>query len=583
MHTYTPEVVESQVKMHGEDKVIRVVAEGIRRAGQNNPEFKMSKAELMKTAKEHLKTIRGLTDETDQFMPGLDARSKHRREMDLSAEEDGFTLVDLFDRDIAQMSEKYSHRVSGLTGLSKSTGGLVNSDIAWDSLKKAAVRRSKVGQAAKDNQLLEDTYALMMGKPTRGGLPSYARSLRDMAVITQMGNLGLNEIMEAGLTMTKSVMSIARNPEVTELAYNAARGGKRTKELMEDIVSITGLTDAMEKLERYASHLDVTNPADTKLGRSLDTAAHYMTGGNLLPTAKRWLAKTTGFNMARRAKYRLAQMSMLQDLAKAHNGGQSLTNKARLRDLGLDSDTVAGIFNDPNKVVYGENGLVERVLVDNLTTAEKDALSSGLYRAASQDVQKHIVGELPPYLNNPLWAVVLQYLSFPLVATNKQLARNAQFADMEALTGVMLNLIVTGTVQEAMIQLGLRNEEEFEKNTYKYYSSLGILPDVSMLLTGEETPSVDRIPIYSVMENYADLAGETASYVMSAGEDEMSFNDIKPLLYMNNHATLRAMVNIYQGEIGRLAEQANEEAAFRKKAAEPLKERDTKQIKFDED
>jgi hypothetical protein len=189
--------------------------------------------------------------------------------------------------------------------------------------------------------------------------------------------------------------------------------------------------------------------------------------------------------------------------------------------------------------------------VDQWTPEARDMLGTAVYRAASQDVQKHIIGEVPAYMNNPYVNVVLQYLSFPIVASNKQLSRNAQFADMEALTGVMLNLAVTGTVQYAMSASGIKGIDDFEENTYKYYSSIGILPEVSQFGTdvmNGENPIANRLPILSVLGNYAGAAGDIGEYALGGKESPVG-NDAISLLYMNNHATLTGMVNLYQNGI----------------------------------
>lgn len=561
---YEKHTVEAMVAQHGEKNIVRAIEKGLLAAPQNEGKLPLDPKDLRKLAEGRLSAIRGLDDSVDQYMPGLESASKERLEMDLSANHGGFTLVDLVKQDIADVGQRYTHRASGWIGLAESTDGVINSNIAWDTFKQEAARQSKDGRMAKDAQLLEDVYAMMMGMPTRGGLPGYLRTLRDMAVVTQMGALGLNEVMEAGLSINRAVIHTMRDPEVAGQYFSASRGGKQTEGLLQDVVSLTGITDAMDKLERHGTHLDQANPSDSKIGRAMDSTAYYMSGGENLPLAKRLLAQTTGFNMARRAKYRVAQMSMALDLAKRignQSNRKALTSDARLRDLGAlekdGSSVLSTIFNDPNKAVY-KNGNLERINFDRLTTQEKNNLGNVLYRAASQDVQKHIIGETPAYLNNPYWNVALQYLSFPLVATNKNLARNMKFADIESITGLMLNLGVTGLVQYTMAQLGLRKGDDVGENTYKYYSSAGILPDISIMgmdAINGDLPDLGKIPITSVMRNYGNAIGGTAQYVMSAVSDDedkkgVPLDDYKSIMYLNNHATLRAMYNVFNDEIG---------------------------------
>lgn len=545
---YDKTAVGQLVEEFGEEKVVASIAEGIKRVNVDNPKVPKGAQALEDYARGILKNLQDLPEEFDQYMPGMESTSKERIDMDLSVEiGNGKKLVDMLDLDVGANAEKYSHRMSGLIGFTQSTNGLIDGNIAWDEFKEATLRDSK--NLAKDTQFLNDTYDMMMGRPTQGGLPEWARSLRDMAVVTQMGNLGLNELMEAGLTINKAVMSIARSPQVAGKAFNASRGGKETKELLDEMISLTGMSNDMAYMTRLGTHLDQANAPHTAYAKAVNTAAHYMTGGNMMPVAKRLLSKTTGFDMVRAAKHRIAMTSMALDIGKYFKG-RGLTSEDRLRDLGLldakGNSPLKRVFEDT--VEYDDNGLVKKLNLDKWNKEEQEVLGNVLYRAASQDVQRHIVGEVPPYLNNPLWNVVLQYLSFPIVATNKQLARNAQFADMESLTGLMMNLIVTGTTQYAMEKTGLRKEEDFEKNTYKYYSSVGILPEVTQFMSDvmeQDMPSAAKIPIMSVMSNYVDAGTAGAEYVLSHGEDEMSYNDIKPLIYLQNHATLRAMYNLY--------------------------------------
>ena len=163
--------------------------------------------------------------------------------------------------------------------------------------------------------------------------------------------------------------------------------------------------------------------------------ADVMTFGKHKASASRLLAKTTGFNLIRRKQYEVAQASTATAVARKLSGMKTSLNDNRLRDLGLDTPAMKEAMKN---VEFSSDNQVISFNFDKWDGEAMDTFIYGIYRDATQSVQRTLVGERPAHLNRPMMQLLTQYLEMPIVAMNKKLGRQIQFADKEA----VLNMAV---------------------------------------------------------------------------------------------------------------------------------------------
>ncbi len=445
----------------------------------------------------------------DQYSPTMDSRAKQRRDIDTTTEMDGLSVMDLLDTDVVGLASKYSNRVGGWTGLVKATDGLISSQKDIDIFKANMIEEAKANNVKPDRyvQMFEDTIDQLFGRPTKNmildskGLPPELRELKDLAALTKMGGLGTAQLAETGQVITRNVLNTFSNPKVAKKVLAMGADGKSERLLMDEIQSISNITNDLEFLDRQTVHLDQTTLHETSKVRQLSLKiANLATGGELKAEASRGLGKLSGYNMVRRAQTRVVQASFMLDIANHFTKGTGVMGNARMADVGL-TDTLGK--NDAMEAAFkkyaefDKDGVLSKLNIDKWDKSLREELQYAMIRDEAQQIQRTHVGELPPWLNKPLMGLIFQFRQMPIVANSKSLGRALAFADKEAVTGVILNTAIAGLVRyskfavlgaataAAVGKFGSDKEvTEEQTQVHKYISQLGIFPDLHDLVMG---------------------------------------------------------------------------------------------------
>ena len=167
-----------------------------------------------------------------------------------------------------------------------------------------------------------------------------------------------------------------------------------------------------------------------------------------------------------------------------------------------------------------------------------------LNRHAAQQVQKGFAGEMAPEMMNPAVAFMMQFKSYPLLAAQKQQARNLQFGDKEAAMGLVLNAASSYAARylrysSMAAALPEKDRERYMENklasihedSAKYMGYTGMLGEIYNLgntfgLYGGDEATSGRgdfsglVPAMTWGENYADAIGGAHNLLMSEKYDE---------------------------------------------------------------
>jgi len=531
---YVPHVWQSgrllaAVNKHGEAKVEELFTRAYQSSTTNgvNP-TDVSKAREL--AKRQIDWIRQQGEEpTDQFLPVSDSRAKQRLDLDTTMEFEGLSILDLLDNEVMSVATKYSNRMAGWVGLSKSTDGMLTSQLDIDSLKKNMIQEGidKNINTKKYEQYYDDLMNLMFGRPTRGGLTQEMRQLKDLTALTRMGGLGTAQLIETGQVISRSVLSTFSSEPVAKKVIKLGGKVENERELIREIQSISNVTDDLEWLDRQSVHLDQAELAKVHKARQMSLwLADKATFGSLKAPASRLLGKTTGYNAIRRAQSRVTQASFVLDVAKHFNSGTGKMGNARMADVGLtDANGVDTELQDvfKNIVEYGDDGLPTKLNVDKWPSSAREKFQYALIRDEAQQIQRTHVGELPPWMNRPMMALIFQFRQMPIVANNKQLSRSLAFADKEAVTATLLNTAMSGLVRyskfaalgtgaAAITSSDWKEPNEGQMQVDKYITQFGIFPDAKDIVldayqagtTGDYRQLQGQIPVMGLMKDYYD-------------------------------------------------------------------------------
>ncbi len=502
---YIPHIWESaklkhMMKVHGEDKVYELFRRAYKSAIQSgtNPADVSEANQLANKLVDWI--IESDETELDQFLPVKDSRAKQRMDIDTTMEFEGLSIMDILDDEVAGIGMKYSNRMAGWVGLSKSTDGTLTSQMDIELFKKNMIAEAKEKgiDSKKYEQYYDDVINLMFGRPTRGGLTAELRQLKDLTALTRMGGLGTAQLIETGQVITRSALNLSASNAKRVIADNVT-ASKSEDSLMREIQSISSITDDIEWLDRQSVHLDQAELQKLNKMRQVSLyLADKATFGSLKAPASRLLGKTTGFNAVRRAQSRIAQMSFTVDVMRHFKAGKGVMGNQRMADLGLTEvdGTDSGMSEVVSKYVeFDGDGYPTKLNVDKWPDDVRERFQFAMLRDEAQQVQRTQVGELPPWMNRPLMSLVFQFRQMPIVANNKQLGRNMAFADKEAVTATMLNAAISGMVRYskfAVLGVGyasLTDSDVQEPNykmmqTDKYIAQFGIFPDAKDFVMG---------------------------------------------------------------------------------------------------
>lgn len=550
-HVWMSGQLQKAIREHGEDKVEALLEKAYKSAINNgtNPSKLSDAKDLAKRQIEWIKQQGEEATATDQYSPVSDSRAKERLDLDTTTELDGLTILDLMDSDVINVGTKYANRFAGWIGLSKSTDGMLTSQLDIDSLK------GMITQEGKDTginietyeQYYEDVINMMFGRPTRGGLTTELREMKDLTALTRMGGLGLAQLIESGTVLTRSTMMLFSSDPVVRKIFATSKESPEDMGLLREIQSIASITDDLEYMDRQSVHLDQAELEKVNKLRQVSLwVADKATFGAAKAPASRLLGKVTGYNAIRRIQSRIVQASFTVDVARHFKDGKAKMSNARLADLGLtDPDGVdlelQQVFN--TLVEYDSNGLVSKLNFEQWPKEARERFHFAMLRDDAQQIQRTLVGELPPWMNKPMMALAMQFRQMPIVANNKQLARSMAFADKEATTAVMLNTALAGLVRYSKFAaLGtgvalLTGEEEQEPTAdqmqmSKYITQLGVYADATDLVTsafnaGQQDNVKDsfnavsdvvlnQVPVLGLMSDYLEVGKGAAA---TAGAD----------------------------------------------------------------
>jgi len=483
---------------------------------------------------------------TDQYSPALDARSKRRTDLDTTTELDGLSVLDLLDSDVVGVAAKYSNRVAGWTGLAKATDGMITSQADIDVFKANMIEEAEANNInpKKYVTMFEDTIEQMFGRPTSNmllkdnGLTAELRMLKDLAALTKMGGLGTAQLAETGQIITRNVMNIFSDEKMAKKVLSMGRGSKSDSLLLEEIQSISNITDDLEFMDRQSTQLDQATLDEIGKVREMSLKiADLATGGEMKAEASRGLGKLSGYNMIRRAQTRAVQASFMLDIANHFTKGKGVMGNARMADVGLTDTLGKNAQMEAAFKKYAEfdsDGVLKKLNINKWDKAVREELQYAMIRDEAQQIQRTHVGELPPWMNKPIMGLIFQFRQMPIVANSKSLGRSLAFADKEAVTGVMLNTAIAGLVRygkfaalgtAANIVTGEDRKVAPTPDltqTQKYITPFGIFPDMHDLVYGrggiDSISDMDsgwnalqsQIPVMGLMNDYHE-AGKSAT------------------------------------------------------------------------
>ena len=525
-HVWKKVKVAEVIKRHGEQSVLELLTKSIesaKRAGKIADDS--STTEL---AERQLNWINGLGDSmehTGDVGSGISGRGKSRIPLDFTTEHNGLSMLDLIDTDIPTVMDSYIQRAGADIGISKATNGLIRSEGDF--------KKFLTPDSADDQLLAQDAADLLYGRPTRTGMSPEMRSLMDLTTVQQMGGIGAAQLAETGTMAQRLLVNYFSQPEIGKKIWAMAGESMDNMGVLHQVRSIAAVNDNMQYINRYSvNNIDQAQIDELSNMRaaSID-AVDKLTLGAYKAQFGRMLGSLSGVNAVQKAQSRLLQASFSVDIARTFKFNKGTSTTKRLADLGLTDDGLAaeGIRK---YVEFDADGFPTNFNFDKWDKGALDEFVHAMNREEAQLMPRVMAGELPVFMNKPIWQAIMQFRKTPLAFMSKGAQRNLQFADREAVLGTVLNAMTAGVMRYAKVAAGAGayvalSDTEFRQptanqmQTENYVSNLGILGDAYNLSKDwskayQEKDGIESlwegaksVPVLSSMDNaYHALEGD---------------------------------------------------------------------------
>ncbi len=440
---------------------------------------------------------------------------RRRAEIDLNLGAGNLRLMDLVDNDMSVLAGRYMSETAGRSAMARK--GITN-DADWTTLRQTLLQDA----AAKDPDIdiralatkIDAIHSQLLGRPVGEGINKNARRLMDTAMLSMLGQVGFAQLAElATVTAQFGIKTMLEEiPSMKRLATNI-RAGDADPDLLDEIAMIAGDIGEEHILFRPEVRLDdrqVTGGAWESWMQPIDKA---------LAKGQDVLGYVSGMNHVKRLEQRLSMKVLTNKVAKLAMGEKvpRLTPE-RLADIGWDEKTISKITAAIRKhAVFNDNGTVKILNLANWNPNLTEDFVIGLNRFTHQVVQLPLVGETATWMHGTLGAMLTQFRHFPVVAMEKQLARNTMHGDMTTFSTISYGLAWSGAIYMAKSAINAPGQpdgwledrmapDRIAKGAIQYAGMAALIPDgISVLAYAGIVPA-----------DWAFNAGRTGGHKQSA-------------------------------------------------------------------
>ena len=415
------------------------------------------------------------------------SRAKNRIEFDVNkATADGkHKLSDLYSKNIRQVSSRYGREAAGTVALARKG---IKSLHEWREVAKAGAVREK-GGGDKYMQTMDDTYNLLLSRPISEAMKRGTRRLNEYTNLTMLGRTGIAQLADfAMVTANNGFMNTVRSSREYMKIRKAINEGTAEDTLLGQIEALGG---------RIGNDHIMFNPTLDRIGEATDAGSvskGWAKYDEYSAMASRSLFYLNGMNHIKRFQQRVSSIASANTIVTNALKDNDL---ARLSSVGIDGEMVRAIKKEHARgnIKLGDKGVTDLNLKgwENIEQAQEFAFA--IRKAVASQVQDPLVGEGIMAMHRDIGSLMLKLMAFPILAMQKQLARNFYHHDMSSLAlagyGTMMGMAVY-TLNKEIGAVGTDKSgdawEDFQDDPSKifigslmYNPLAGVLPDFANL------------------------------------------------------------------------------------------------------
>jgi hypothetical protein len=407
---------------------------------------------------------------------------RSRNEVDLTQTAAGRSLMDIVDNNMDVIVGRYASETAGRSALARKG---ITSDADWDTMKRTLVQdmtaKDPNVKVADINKRVDAVHSQLLGRPVGEGVNRNMRRLMDLATLSMLGQVGFAQLAELG-TITGQLGMRTMIEEIPSMGrfLRSARRGDVEPDVIDEIETMVGTIGDEHLLFRPEVRLEDAAGDDPTWLKIIDKG---LAGGQDM------LGYASGMNHIKRLEQRLATKVMadkVANLAMGRDVGRLTVD--RLADVGWDEATLKRITAEIRKHAEFDGTKLKRLNMEKWAPNVTEDFAIGLNRFTHQVVQRPLAGETAHWMHSTLGAMFTQFRHFPLVAMEKQLARNTMHGDMTTFMTVTYGLAWSGMAYIAKSVANAPGQEDgfleerltaerIGKGAVQYSGMAAMLPD----------------------------------------------------------------------------------------------------------
>lgn len=437
---------------------------------------------------------------------GKKAKPGHLKEttlIDLSAEielPDGrkMDLHDLLEGDLQRNLASQNRKVGGHVAMAEA-GYKTEADFnsAIDEAKKEALDNWKalgyksadkaIDAAAKEEKILQFTRRQLTGEvlweETNKWTSMAAAHIKDMTALTSLGAMGIPQLAETARIISQiGLMNTIHAIPALKMMFKQCREGTLPDAWIMDLEAASGFRIGKDYDRNPYIIRDEWGGQDafgTAAGMDQTPASYiYETSMHKLKTG---LAYASGHRFIQEAQHLVQMRGMARKFQQmALEGGEK--NMKRMQDIGLDKKQLQAVINQIKK--HTEQRGPGSLHVEHWPNAVKQPFLEALHRANSIAIQRQLIGETNSWMHSHLGELMTQFRTFPIVAMEKQTAREMRMMDSETAQVVIYSAALGSALYCAKMAMntGGMNHQDRQDYLDDHLTPAGIAAGASQMM-----------------------------------------------------------------------------------------------------
>lgn len=483
---------------------------------------------------------------------GVVSHAKRRMPIDLDVSHENISMRDLLDYDVARVFGHYAQTMSGRSAAAaKGIGSKAKLDEIIDTILREDpdIGKSAIGinpSAGKD--YLRALMAPFFGGADETHVLPVVRRITQLTTLGTMGMLGLPQLAETGAQI--ATVGLWNWLKAMPEAWKLFRGTTSERlALAEDLQGLAGNLGREWALHRPDLNLEYGR---YDLNESMALAAQL---DEVIAKGLQVQSHLSLFNKAKELQTEIVLVSYTDKLMrKLRDNAFTQEDINRLLDIGFEPKYLQRIkakYIDSGTVQFNEKGTCDRTNFAKWSGDDMAVFNIGMRRLVNQVIQKGEAGEGWLWARSNVGKLLTQFKSFPMLAVQKQVARNLALNDSSTYFTAMYGLMTAAIAYSVRELINGRTDRLDAESIYKGAFGMSNLtgwlpmftdPVASMLGMNDlmfddygkyGSADILNVPAISVMQRLARVPGSVLNAVVPGREfqkdDAMALSAV-PLL-----------------------------------------------------